>query len=39
MEIKSSLINSKELNNEGKTILLVSHDVNVVKSADRVVEL
>ncbi len=29
----------KKLNNEGKTILLVSHDVNVVKSADRVVEL
>lgn len=29
----------KKLNNEGKTILLVSHDVNVVKSADRVVDL
>lgn len=29
----------KKLNNEGKTILMVSHDVNVVKSADRVVEL
>ena len=29
----------KKLNNEGKTMLLVSHDVNVVKSADRVVEL